>query len=325
MRTVRIERFEGPSALRVGEAQRPVPDGDDVLVEVRAAAVNRSDVLNSMGSFSITTLPRVPGRDYAGVVVEGPYELVGMEVWGTGGEAVDFTRDGSHAEYMIVPRAAVVAKPESLSFEEAGASGLAYVTAAAALLDLGRLAVGETILITGAAGGVGSAAAMIARWKGARVVGAVKDQSERVLAESMGLEAVIDTSEEDVAESVAEITGGAGADLAFDTVGGPVFEPSLNSLAMNGRMVVIATPPSFRRVAFDLFDFYRRQIRLVGLLTSTLSAPRIAAILGDLAPGFSEGTLSAPPIAERYPLEEASAAYRRVQVGAPGRVLLLPH
>lgn len=120
MQAVRIERFEGPSALGVGEAPHPVPEGDDVLVEVRAAAVNRSDVLNSMGSFPLTTLPRVPGRDFAGVVVEGPSELVGMEVWGTGGEAVGFTRDGSHAEYMAMPRAAVVPKPESLSCRRAG-------------------------------------------------------------------------------------------------------------------------------------------------------------------------------------------------------------
>src|ERR687897_307517 len=162
MQAVLIERFGDPSELRQKEVPKPDPGEGEVLVEVHAAAVNRSDVLNARGSFAFTTLPRIPGRDFAGVVVEGPQELVGKEVWGTGGGELGFFRDGSHARYLAVPRNAVVPKSDTLSLEEAGASGLAYVTAGSALVELGDVSEGETILVTGAGGGVGGGGGVVA-------------------------------------------------------------------------------------------------------------------------------------------------------------------
>src|SRR5215211_9070812 len=225
MRAILIENFGDPSELRPTEVPRPEPEVDEVLVEVHAAAVNRSDVLNARGSFPFTTLPRIPGRDFAGVVVEGPQELLGKEVWGTGGGDLGFIRDGSHARYLAVPAKAVVPKSDTLSLEEAGASGLAYVTAGSALVELGNVSEGETIFVTGAAGGVGSAAVMIARWKGACIIGAIKDESERPMAQWAGVDVIIDTSREAVTGAVKAATGGGGADLVLDAVGGPLFEP----------------------------------------------------------------------------------------------------
>src|SRR5215212_10126693 len=209
MQAILIERFGDPSELRPTEVPRPDPAEREILVEVHAA-VNRSDVLNARGSFAFTTLPRIPGRDFAGAVVEGPPQLVGKEVWGTGGGELGFLRDGSHARYLAVPRNAVVPKSATLSVEEAGASGLAYVTAGSALLELGNVSEGETILVTGAAGGVGSAAVMIARWKGARVIGAIKDESERPMAQRTGVDVIVDTSREVVTDAVMAATGGEG-------------------------------------------------------------------------------------------------------------------
>lgn len=324
MQALLIERYGEPSELRPTEVPQPQPEQGEVLVEVRAAAVNRSDVLNARGSFPFTTLPRIPGRDFAGVVVEGPSELVGTEVWGTGGGDLGFTRDGTHAGYIALPGDAVVPRPDGLSFEDAAASGLAYVAAGSALIDLGGISAGETVLVTGAAGGVGSAAAMIARWKGAGlVIGAVKDESERQTAEKAGAETIIDTSRQEVSEAAMAATQGRGADLVLDTVGGPLFEPSLNSLARRGRMVVLTTVGQ-RRVSFDLLDFYRKELALFGLMTSRLDATGSAGILRRLLPGFGEGALRAPAIAERYPLEQAGTAYARVEGGeAAGRVLLV--
>jgi NADPH:quinone reductase-like Zn-dependent oxidoreductase len=244
MQAIVIEHFADPSELRQTEVPRPKPKEDEVLVEVHAAPVNRSDVLNTRGSFPFTTLPRIPGRDFAGVVVEGPGDLVGTEVWGTGGGELGFVRDGSHARYLAVPKSAVAPKSREISVEEAAASGLAYVTAGSAVTELGGISAGETILVTGAAGGVGSAAAMIARWKGARVIGAIKDQSERARAERAGVEVIVDTSEEDVTEAVLAVTDGGGMNLVLDAVGGSLFEPALNSLVEKGRMVVITTTPT---------------------------------------------------------------------------------
>ena len=269
-------------------------------------------------------MPRIPGRDFAGVVVEGPRELLGTEVWGTGGGDLGFIRDGSHARYLAVPGNAVAPKSATLTREEAAASGLAYVAAGSALIEIGGISAGETILVTGAAGGVGSAAVMISRWKGARVIGAIKDSSERARAEQAGVEVIVDTSREVIPESVLAATDGGGAHLVLDTVGGPLFEPALGSLGEKGRMVVITTTPDARHVSFDLLDFYRKGLRLSGLMTSFLDAQGSAAVLRDLGPGFDEGALRAPAIAERYPLEQAGKAYARVESGeAAGRVLLL--
>jgi NADPH:quinone reductase len=324
MQAILIERFGDPSELRQKEVPRPDPGEGEVLIEVHAAAVNRSDVLNVRGSFPSTTLPRIPGRDFAGVVVEGPREFVGTEVWGTGGGELGFIRDGSHARYLPVSRNAVVPKSDTLSLEEAAASGLAYVTAGSALIELGGVSAGETVLVTGAAGGVGSAAVMIARWKGARVIGAIKNESERAMAERAGVEVIVDISREEVTDAVLAATDRGGANLILDAVGGPLFQPALNSLGEKGRMVVITTTPSKQHVSFNLLDFYRKGLRLFGLMTSFLDAEGSVAVLRDLAPGFDEGALLAPAIAERYPLEQAGTAYARVESGeVVGRVLLV--
>lgn len=323
MKAVLIERFGDPSQLRQKEVPRPDPENGEVLVEIHAAAVNRSDALNARGSFPFTALPRIPGRDFAGTVLEGPQELVGRQVWGTGGGDLGFTRDGTHAEYVVLPADAVAPKPDNLSLEGAAASGLAYVTAASALLELGDVLAGETVLITGAAGGVGSAAVRIAHWKGARVIGAIKDVSEREKAQGIGIEVIVDTSHEELSHATMANTDGHGVDLVLDTVGGPLFEPALNSLGEKGRMVVITTPPGERRVSFDLLDFYRKGLRLFGLMTSFLDARASAIILKDLEPGFDQGILQAPPIADRYPLEEAGSAYSLVESSkVAGRILL---
>ena len=324
MQAILIEHFGDPSELRQKEIPRPEPGEGEVLIEVHAAAVNRSDVLNARGSFPITTLPRIPGRDFAGVVVEGPQELVGAEVWGTGGGELGYVRDGSHARYLAVSRDAVVPKSDTLSLEEAAASGLAYATAGSAMVELGGVSAGETVLVTGAAGGVGSAAVMIARWKGASVIGAIKDESERTVAERAGVEVFVDTSREDVTDAVLAATDGGGADLILDAVGGPLFEPAVASLGEKGRMVVITTPLARQHVSFNLFDFYRKGLRLYGLMSSFLSASESATVLRKLGPGFDEGALRAPAIAERYPLQQAGTAYARVESGeVAGRVLLV--
>ena len=165
---------------------------------------------------------------------------------------------------------------------------------------------------------------MIARWKGAHVIGAIKDQSERARAERAGVEVIVDTSRQDVTEAVLAATDGGGANLVLDAVGGSLFEPALNSLGERGRMVVFTTTPTSNIVSFNLLDFYRKGLRLFGLMTSFLDAEGCAAVLRGLGQGFDEGALRAPAIAERYPLEKAGKAYARVESGeAAGRVLLL--
>jgi NADPH:quinone reductase-like Zn-dependent oxidoreductase len=144
------------------------------------------------------------------------------------------------------------------------------------------------------------------------------------MAQRAGVDIIVDTSREAVTDAVKAATGGGGADLVLDAVGGPLFEPALKSLGEEGRMVVITTTPDRQDVSFNLLDFYRKGLRLFGLMTSFLNAEESAAVLKDLVPGFDEGALRAPAIAERYPLEQAGTAYARVESSkVPGRVLLV--
>src|SRR5919107_2167346 len=139
MHAILIENFGEPSELRQTEVPRPDPGEGEILIQVHAAAVNRSDVLNARGSFPFTILPRIPGRDFAGVVVEGPQELLGKEVWGTGGGELGFVRDGTNARSLAVSRTAVAPKSDTVSLENAGACGLAYVTAGSAFIESGDI------------------------------------------------------------------------------------------------------------------------------------------------------------------------------------------
>src|SRR3954469_6401979 len=124
MRAVRLRGAGELDALACETTDRPEPHADEVVVEVRATAVNRSDVLNARGLLPITTFPVTPGRDFAGVVVEGPSDLIGREVWGAGGGDLGFRRDGAHAEYITVPSEGIAEKPGAWSMEEAGSCGL---------------------------------------------------------------------------------------------------------------------------------------------------------------------------------------------------------
>jgi hypothetical protein len=166
MRALRFARAGSIDNLSMDIIDRPVPGPGEALVRVQAAAINPSDVKNVLGKMPMTTVPRTPGRDFAGVVEQGPSTLIGRPVFGSGGD-LGFRRDGSHAEYLTVPVEAILVRPKALSPEQAAAIGLPYLTASAAILAAG-LQSGETILITGATGAVGSAAARIASWKRTR-------------------------------------------------------------------------------------------------------------------------------------------------------------
>jgi NADPH:quinone reductase-like Zn-dependent oxidoreductase len=321
MRALRFHKSGALSDARVEEVPKPAPGPGEVLVRVRAAAVNPSDVRNVQGGFPQTTLPRTPGRDFAGVVEAGPSEWVGREVFGTGG-GLGFTRDGSHAEFLAVPVEGVVEKPARLSFEEAAAVGVGYMTAWSALVAAGQLRGGETALILGVTGAVGSAGAAIARHLGARVLGTVRRGPEAPAASGM-VDRVIDLNAGPMDETVLKMTDGRGADVILDVVGGPLFEPCMKSLAHRGRHVVIAAPGD-PHVGFDLRDFYHREGRLLGVDTLKLTLAESAAILRQLAPGFDSGAFR-PPAVQTCPLAEAPGAYARLYAGdVTGKLVLVP-
>jgi NADPH:quinone reductase len=324
MRALRFEKTGSLEVLTVQELPVPKPGAGEVLVQVKAAAVNPSDLKNVLGFMHITTVPRTPGRDFAGVVTEGPPTLVGKSVFGSGGN-LGFGRDGSHAEFVTVPEAAILPLPRGFSFEQSAAVGVAYLTAWAALVKAAQLQKGETALILGTTGAVGSAAARIARRLGARVIGTVRKKSELAAASSKGVPADVwlDLETAELSNAVRDVTAGKGADVILDVIGGPMFEKCLGALAWRGRQVAISSAPD-PRVSFNLVDFYHNESRLVGVDSLKLSFAEAAEILRDLTPGFESGEFPAPEI-KTFPLAQGPEAYRAMNDSrVKAKVILLP-
>lgn len=320
MRALRFERTGSLSELKLDDIPRPIPKMGEVLIHVRAAAINPSDVKNVLSRMHQTTLPRTPGRDFAGEVVEGSNRLIGQEVFGTGGD-LGFTRDGTHAEYVVVPEEAILPKPKSVSSEQASALGLVYMTAWSALITAAQLVYGETVLILGVTGGVGSAAARIASSKGARVLGAIRRESEKAAASDLPVDIIINLEKETLPEAVLRATNGRGADVVLDVVGGPMFEKCLQCLAHHGRQVAIASTGD-PRVSFDLVDFYHREGRLLGVDTLKLTFAESARILERIIPGIKAGFFKPSPI-ETCSLDDAIMAYEKINSGEVKKRLVI--
>jgi len=307
MKALRFDEYGPPSVLTLRELAVPELRPGQALVELHASAVNPSDVKNVAGAFH-SPLARVPGRDYAGVVAIGD-GWKGKEVWGSG-PGLGVTRDGTHAQYAVVDLDSLSEKPAHLSMSEAAAVGIAYLAAWSALVDAAKIQAGETVLVTGAVGAVGQAAIQIAHWKGARVMGA------DILDSPSDADAFINAKSKDLVAEARAWTDGQGVDLALDCVGGPMFEPCLKSLRLDGRQVVIAGLGD-GRVTFNLRDFYHNRLRMIGVDTLGLTGPQIATIMDGLRPGFEGGHLR-PPSVQTWSLEQAVDAYAAVQGGMPG-------
>lgn len=294
---------------------------DEVLVDVRAAGVNRSDVSAALGRMPQALWPRTPGREWAGVVLEGPTELIGRQMFGAGGD-LGITRDGTHASRLVIHRDAVVAKPACLSLPEAGALGVPFVTALEGFHRAGMPRAGDVVVVLAANGMVGQAAVQIAAMHGARVFGVTR-RAEAFAHEHCPVR-MIDTSHEDVAAIVRDETGGHGADIAYNTVGSPYFAAANAAMAHGGRQILISTVE--REVPFDIFAFYRGRHAYAGVDSLALDARASAALLRELLPGFVNGSLRPLRVVESacYKLERAAEAYRAVQSIAQDRVVLLP-
>jgi NADPH:quinone reductase len=295
---------------------------NEVLIEVKAAAVNPSDVKAATGLMSYAVFPRTPGRDYAGVIIDGPSDMIGREVFGSSGD-LGIRRAGTHATHLAVEADAVVEKPNSISFEEAAGIGVPFVTAMEGFRRAGLPKKDETVLVMGVNGKVGQAAVQIASWHGARVIGVVRKR-EPYEGHSNSKVDVIDASSTDVAARVRELTGGKGADIVFNTVGDPYFQAANQSLALRGRQILIATIE--RIVPLNILEFYRGQHTYVGIDTLGLSSSATGAVLRELSPGFASGHLKPFPIKQAaiYSLEGAKRAFVAVAGSSRDRVILRP-
>ncbi len=318
-----LAKAETPASLApVIERQVLSRAANQVLIEVKAAAVNPSDVKAATGLMPYAVFPRTPGRDYAGIVIDGPAGTIGREVFGSSGD-LGIRRDGTHATHLSVEADAVVDKPKNLSWEEAAGIGVPFVTAIEGFHRAAKPKKHDTVLVMGVNGKVGQAAVQIASWSGARVIGVVRKKEPYEGHANSHVE-VIDASATDVAARVRELTDGKGADIVFNTVGDPCFLAANKSLAVRGRQILIAAID--RIVQFNILEFYRGQHTYVGIDTLGLSSTATGAVLSELALGFVSGHLKPFPVKPGaiYPLEEAKAAFLAVAGSSRDRVILRP-
>jgi len=308
-------------ALSIEAQSPPTLQAGEALVRVHSAGVNPSDVKAALGIMPQAVFPRSPGRDFAGVVTEGPSAWIGKAVWGSGGD-IGITRNGSHATWLVLPEAALREKPHNLSFEEAGSVGVPFITAYEGFRRSGMPQRGQTVAVMGANGKVGQAAVQLAAQAGAQVI-AVRRGAGAWDGPSAGVQ-TIDASSEDVAARIRELSDGKGAHIVFNTVGSPYFEAANKAMAKGATQIFISTIE--RPVPFDIFTFYRGMHTYVGIDTLALNAVETNERMEAMRAGFEAGTLKPFAVAPDavFSLDQALAVYREVLGGATRRVVFNP-
>jgi NADPH2:quinone reductase len=304
VRAARIVTLDGPKAVETGELPDPVAGEDTVLVEVHAAGVTYPEVLQSRGQYQIRPeLPFVPGSEVAGVVRSAP---AGSE-FEVGQPVAAFCGLGGFAELVAVPPNLVLPLPEGVGFEQAAGLPMNYLTAQFALVRRGRLEAGETVLVHGAAGGVGTAAIQLAKALGARVIGVASSHAKLDVARAAGADDAVPA--EGFLAAVKELTSGRGVDLVLDPVGGDRFTDSLRSLAPEGRLLVIGfTGGEIPTVKVNRLLLNNISVTGVGWGAFALPRPDFIRQQWDaLLPHIASGALN-PPISAAYELDEAGEA-----------------
>ena len=319
-----VRELGGPQALERQELSEKEPGPGEVAVDVKAIGCNFFDILITQGKYQVRPeLPFSPGAEVAGTVAATGD---GVQRVAVGDRASVLLAYGGFASRVVAPESRVFPMPESMSFEVAAALGLVYQTSYVALVPRAQLRPGETLLVHAAAGGVGLAAVQIGAALGARVIGTAGSADKLELVREHGADAVINYREEDFVERVRELTGGRGADVIYDPVGGDTFERSLKCIAFGGRLLVIGFAGG-RIPSVEMNRVLLKNISLVGLHWG-LYFDEDPAVTEEAQRAISElyaaGKIS-PVISQTYPLEEAAAALEALgSRKTTGKVVLLP-
>jgi len=325
MRAVQIAELSGPEgALREVElaepdAAHPLTPGRGVLIDVHAAGVSFPEVLQTRGAYQLKPpLPFVPGSEVAGVVRSAPVDTEFEE----GDRVMAFCGLGGFAETVVAPEAMTFALPPQLDFAQGAAVILNYHTAYFSLVMRGRLKEGETVLVHGAAGGVGTAALQLARGMGARTIAVVSEETKQRVAEQAGADAVV-RSDGEWKDEVLSLSDG-GVDIVLDPVGGDRFTDSLRSLRAMGRVVVVGfAAGSIPEVKVNRLLLNNTEVIGAGWGGYVMARPQVSAEIGaEVARLIEEGFIR-PIVGERFPLERAAEALKAIdERRATGKVVL---
>lgn len=318
MRAVQITTLDGPSALTLQEVDEPSGDGM-VLIDVHAAGVTFPEVLQSRGEYQIKPpLPFTPGSEVAGIVRSAP----DGSGFSAGDRVAAFPGLGGFGEVVAAMPQAVFPLPDSVSFEAGAGLPMNYLTMHFAFVRRGGLREDETVLVHGAAGGIGTAAVQLAKALGARVIAVTSSDEKAEIARRAGADEVV--SSEGFRDAVKDLTGGAGVDVVVDPVGGDRFTDSLRSLAREGRMLVIGfTEGEIPTVKVNRLLLNNIAVVGVGWGAFWMRDPSyLQEQWADLAPHIESGALD-PVLGATFPLEEAAKAVASLdERQALGKVVL---
>ncbi|HEX8444950.1 MAG TPA: NADPH:quinone oxidoreductase family protein [Allosphingosinicella sp.] len=314
MRTLLSNAPGGPETLELTDLPDPAPGPGQLLVRVKACAINYPDVLIIEDKYQFKPpRPFAPGGEVAGVV-----EQVGLGVtgWSEGDRLIAMIGHGGLAEKVVVQAATALPLPPERSFEEGSALILTYATSIHALLDRGKLEAGQTLLVLGAAGGVGLAAVELGKAFGARVIGAVSSEEKAEAVRAAGADLVIvypqgpfdKEASKALAVQFKEAVGGQGADVIYDPVGGDYAEPALRSIAWEGRYLVVGFPAGIPKLPLNLTLL--KSCDVCGVFWGAFAARDPAANAAHIRTLFRlwhEGKI-APKVSRTWPLEQGGGA-----------------
>jgi NADPH2:quinone reductase len=324
MKAIVCKAWGPPDSLELQDRPDLVPGPGEVAVDVRAAGVNFPDVLTVQGKYQVKPpLPFTPGNEFAGVVRALGDGVRGLRV---GDSVIGFTQTGAFAEQAVAPAAALMPMPPGMDFDTAAAITLTYGTSHHAVVDRGQLKAGETMLVLGAAGGVGLAAIEIGKALGARVIAAASSPEKLEVCRAHGADVLIDYTKEDLREALKAATGGKGPDVIYDPVGGPYSEPALRSIAYRGRHLVIGfAAGDIPKLPWNLMLL--KSASVVGVFWGDFARrePQAnAAAMREMLGWMAEGKLR-PLVSKRYALAETAQALNDMaERKVTGKVVIVP-
>src|SRR5215472_4824456 len=323
MRAVLCRAWGEVDGLELAEVAAPTPGPDDVLIAVKATAVNYADALMTAGRYQTKPdLPFSPGLETAGIVAACGARVTHQK---PGDRVMAILAYGGLAEMAVAPAAETFAIPARMSFEEAGAFPVAYISSHVALRWQGRLEPGETLLVLGAAGGVGLTAVEIGRAMGARVIAAASTAEKLAVARERGADETVDYTADNLSERVLALTGGEGADVCFDPVGGALSDAALSSLGWGGRLLLIGFVAGVPQIPANRLLVKNRSALGCALRYYRWHEPdKLGMSVKELLRWYAEGKLR-PCITHRLPLDQSVEAIRLLtDRKAYGKIVVLP-
>lgn len=322
MRALVCNEFGPPESLTIEDWDDPTPGDNEIVIDVVATGINFPDVLSIAGQYQVKApLPFVPGNEAAGTVSAVGKDCQRISV---GDRVIVATRGGAFAEKCVAPEATTIPLPEGLDFEQGAGFMVTYGTSYHALKQSARLQPGETVLVLGAAGGVGITAVEIAKAMGARVIAAASTDEKLAFAKEAGADDLINYSDQPLKETVKELTGGDGVDVVYDPVGGELADQALRATAWHGRYLVIGFA-SGEIPSFSANIALLKEASIVGVWWGTWAAKnpdlQIQNLM-EMGAMIAQGQLS-PRVTESYAFDDFANAFRAItERRARGKVVM---